>query len=78
MAARKNTIKGEVTLEWVNKGKPAWSVKETRRMCILMDNKLARRNKFPAIKFHEAVQAQDKIYIRTWVMGCHFQWLNPR
>ncbi|MBL7106045.1 MAG: hypothetical protein ISS77_00365 [Phycisphaerae bacterium] len=37
---------------------------------------IKRSNRTP--QFSRKIRENDKRYIRNWVQGCHFEWINPR
>ena len=51
---------------------------KTIAACIDADADLEREGLDPAPEFRKAVKSNDERYICTWVLGCHFKWLNPR
>ena len=78
VAVRKNSLRGSVVLKWESSGKPVWDVKKTLAACIHVDNKLEDKGLEPAPQFRKKTRLDDQKYMRTWVLGCHFPWLNPR
>ena len=75
---RKNSLRRSVILRCGRVGKPNWSLKKTINVCIEESNKFEIKDRNPAPKFHKAIMSNDVSYIRRWVLGCHFFWLNPR
>ncbi len=77
-AERKRTLRGRVIAQHEDIGKPNWGLRETIGICLLVDAELRAEglNRTPA--FRKAIESNDMSYIKTWVMGCHFSWLNPR
>jgi hypothetical protein len=75
---RKNAVSVEVTKRWKAAGRPQWSYLDTERVCLEVNRYFAELGKNPAPRFREEIERKDYSYIRTWVMGCHFGWLNPR
>ena len=71
-------LKFAVEMRWADAGHPRWDVDETIRQTVLADEELARRGVEPAPRFREMRRARDHEYMRRWVLGCHFMWLNPR
>ena len=71
-------FRGEVIARWVGAGHPRWDYDATERACLEVDRYLSELGENPAPCFHGAIARGDKVYIRRWVMGCHFDWLNPR
>jgi hypothetical protein len=82
MGERRDSIRERVILAWKSADKPGWSIQKTQEVCIHIDREFEDAGLCPAPKFHEAVKSNRDIerdrYIRTWVLGCHFPWLNPR
>ncbi|MBL7106752.1 MAG: hypothetical protein ISS77_03995 [Phycisphaerae bacterium] len=74
---RKN-LKSCVIVEWENAGKPNWGKKETIGMCLFVDAELKAEKLVPSPKFCKAIESNNLKYVKTWVLGCHFSWLNPR
>jgi hypothetical protein len=75
---RNGSLRGEVRAIWEESGKPKWNAEKTINTCSVANNALLGRRLNPAPKFREAITRKDNKYIRQWVMGCHFEWLNPR
>ncbi len=73
-----DTFRGEVIKRWRAEGRPSWDYDTTKRVCLEVDRYLAEVGKDPASRFREEIKKKNAIYIRQWVMGCHFDWLNPR
>ena len=71
-------LRGRVIAEWETAEKPNWGKKETIGMCLLVDAELKADKLNPSPKFRKAVELNNLKYVRTWVLGCHFSWLNPR
>lgn len=46
--------------------------------CCQADAALEAEGLSPAPQFRRARKANHAQYIRPWVLGCHFPWLNPR
>jgi hypothetical protein len=59
-------------------GKPGWKLEQTTEICIKVNNDFETKDCNPAQKFREAIKLNDRSYVKTWVQGCHFPWLNPR
>jgi hypothetical protein len=78
MAGRKDYIHPRVVEKHDRIGKFEWDIRETMEVCIDIDNQLESEGHNPAKKFRKAIKRNDEKYIRTWVLGCHFDWLNPR
>jgi hypothetical protein len=71
-------LKTMVVDEWQQAGCPEWQYEETLRACLKIDEELRRDKENPAKRFREEIDKKNSIYLRQWVMGCHFDWLNPR
>ena len=71
-------LRGCVIAEWENAGKPNWGKKETTGICLLVDAELKAEKLDPSPKFRKAIESNNLKYVKTWVLGCHFSWLNPR
>lgn len=71
-------LRGRVIAEWDAAGKPNWNKRETTGICLFIDAELKAEKLNPSPKFRKAIESNDLEYIKTWVMGCHFSWLNPR
>lgn len=76
--AKKKKLKEQVIGEWENAGKPNWGIKETTGICLLVNAELEAEKLNPAQGFRKAIESNNLKYVRTWVLGCHFPWLNPR
>jgi len=78
MGKKRSSVRGGVIEKWQRSSQPGWDVYETIDACIDIDTRLEKQGLEPAVQFRKAVKNDDKKYIRTWVLGCHFSWLNPR
>lgn len=78
MGKRKDSIRGRVISAWESADKPDWSIQKTKEECIIANNKSEEAGLCPAPQFRKAIKSQDNQYIRNWVGGCHFPWINPR
>ena len=74
----KYTLCGEVKKRWQKKGCPDWDYETTEKMCLAVNDWLAKRGQNLAPRFREEVRKKNKVYIKQWVKGCHFDWHNPR
>jgi len=74
----KNSLRGRVIAEWEDTGKPNWGIRETIGICLLVNAELKAERLNPAQEFRKVIESNNLKYIRTWVLGCHFSWLNPR
>ena len=72
------SIRGRVVSEWCEGDSPNWDYERTRKECLSADAYFHSRGENPAPKFRQGIERQDERYIRVWIMGCHFEWLNPR
>jgi hypothetical protein len=77
MARREKTVRGALIIKWEQAGKPNWDRKETIRLCEAVDKDFSKQGLTPAPRFREERQRNNVPYMATWVMGCHFPWLNP-
>jgi len=75
---REKTLRGLVIQKWNEAGEPAWDYSDTRTACLEANEELQTRGLNPARKFREKIEVGDDEYLERWVMGCHFDWLNPR
>ena len=73
-----NKLRDRVIAEWENASKPNWGKRETTGICLLVDVELKAENHNHSPEFRKAIESNNLKYIRTWVLGCHFPWLNPR
>lgn len=71
-------LKGLVIAKWEANGRPPWSTDRTIREVEIADQELATRGRNPAPALRRRRLARDAAYVRTWTLGCHFEWLNPR
>jgi hypothetical protein len=72
--------KRRFTTEWKQ---PSGQDKEqiaqlTVTVCTETDAELEAEGLDPAPHFRQARKTNNRQYIRAWVLGCHFPWLNPR
>ena len=63
---------------WRQEGSPDWNYEQTLIACLEADERLRRNKENPAKRFREEAGNKNNPYLRQWVMGCHFEWLNPR
>jgi len=75
---KKNSLRGRVILRWKKAGKPGWSLEKTISICIEVERELKEEGLCHTPKLSRKITENDKRYIRNWVQGCHFPWLNPR
>lgn len=78
MVTGRVSVRGLVLSNWERQGRPRWDATRTVRETETADEELARRGLNPAPMFRAKRLAGDDAYVRTWTMGCHFPWLNPR
>ncbi len=71
-------LRGRVIAEWEDAGKPNWGIRETTGMCLLANAELKAEKLNPVQEFRKAIESSNLKYVKTWVLGCHFSWLNPR
>ena len=72
-------FKGRVIELWEEAGKPNWDYIQALNVCVDVNTDfITKSQNHPTKKFRDAIDRNDETYIKTWVMGCHFQWLNPR
>ena len=65
-----------VIYNWQRSGQPRWDREQTIRETLMADDELRRRGLDPAPTFR--AKRHVETYVRTWTLGCHFSWLNPR
>jgi hypothetical protein len=75
---RGDSLRGAVAHRWEEEGRPNWDIDGTIRVCEEEDEVFRQAGENPAPRFREARNREDITYVRTWVYGCHFPWLNPR
>jgi len=75
---RARKLRGLVIELWLEAGRPVWDFAETKNACLKANDQLKARGLNPAKRFREQVEKDDETYIEQWVLGCHFEWLNPR
>jgi hypothetical protein len=78
MGRREHSVRGRVVTKWQKSGKPNWNTQKTLAICIDIDSELETAGYAPAPRFREAIKGNNEKYLRNWVQGCHFPWLNPR
>jgi hypothetical protein len=69
-------LKPLVVYNWQRSGQPRLTRDQTIREVLMADDELRRRGLDPAPTFR--AKRLDETYVRTWTLGCHFPWLNPR
>lgn len=72
-------IMGTVVQLWEKSGKPDWTLGRTIEEVKRADAQLTRDGlgKIQR-KLRQHIEQGDEQYIRQWVLGCHFCWINPR
>ncbi len=55
-----------------------WDLEATIKICLEVNQFFISKNQNPAPKFREKIAEGDDKYIKNWVLGCRFEWLNPR
>lgn len=78
MVKKHASLRGLVASNWEESGRPRWDAARTVRETERADEQLRRQGLDPASTFRAKRLRQDRSYVRTWTMGCHFSWLNPR
>jgi hypothetical protein len=78
MAHRSESLRGLVISNWEKSGQPLWDVTQTVEMTEDADAVLEEHGLRPAPRFRVERQLENPVYVKQWVMGCHFPWLNPR
>jgi len=71
-------FKSKVTELWKKSGSPTWDFEETLKACLDADEFFKARHENPAKVFRKELNNNNDVYVRQWIMGCHFEWLNPR
>jgi hypothetical protein len=71
-------FKSKVIELWKESGSPKWSFDDTLAACVETNKFFKTNNKNPAKAFRKAIDENNATYVRQWIMGCHFEWLNPR
>lgn len=72
---RSNKIRGGVENIWKQKGRPEWTIEQTLRVCMKVDDELLKRGLTPAPKFRAARLGGDRCYLKRWIRGCRFEWV---
>jgi hypothetical protein len=76
--AWENSLRGRVIRRWEEVGKKDWSLEKTIGICIEVEGELAKAGLNRTPKFSHKIRENEQGYIRNWVQGCHFEWINPR
>lgn len=74
----KYTIRGMVRERRNENDCQQWDYETTEKECLKADRDISKQSQNPAPRFREEIRNKNKSYIRQWVWGCHFEWLNPR
>ena len=75
---RGHTLRGEVIKRWRLAGEPLWDQEHTIKVCEQVDKDFEHQGNNPAPKFRRSRAENNLGYVKTWVMGSHFPWVNPR
>jgi hypothetical protein len=75
---RENSLRGRVILRWEKAGKPDWNLEKTISICIEVEKELKKKGLDRTPQFSRNLKENYKRYIKNWVQGCHFEWINPR
>jgi len=75
---KENSLQRRVILRWKKAGKPDWSLEKTISICIEVERELNEEGLHSTPQFSRKINENNKRYIKNWVQGCHFPWLNPR
>ena len=75
---RDNSLRGAVIRRWEEEDQPDWNLEDTIRVSEEADDVFLQSGENPAPKFRQERNVGNTTYVRTWVYGCHFTWLNPR
>jgi len=78
MGRRKHSVRGRVRSMRAKSSERDWNFERTLTACRSVDEELEAAGHEPAPKFRKARKTNDERYVRAWVLGCHFPWLNPR
>jgi hypothetical protein len=78
MGRKEHSVRGHVRSMQAKSSEPDWGFGRTRAVCIRVDEELEAAGHEPAPKFRKAGKMNDEGYMHAWVLGCHFDWLNPR
>jgi len=80
MGSGQDTVCGRVTSERNDcpERDRKWDVRRTITACVESDRELEAEGLELAPQSREAIKSHNERYIRAWVLGCHFEWLNPR
>jgi len=71
-------FKQQVKELWQESDSPNWNYDKTLTACVDANDSFVKLHRNPAPKFRDALEDNDETYIKLWIMGCHFNWLNPR
>lgn len=73
-------IMGTIVRRWEESGRPHWSLERTIEEVRRADAQLYRDGlgKTGHRRLREQIQQGDEGYVRSWTLGCHFCWVNPR
>jgi hypothetical protein len=77
--AGESSLRGLVQQAWIDAGKPSWDTERTIKEAIYADVCLERdQEENPAAVFRQNRINNNQRYLRTWVLGCKFNWLRKR
>jgi hypothetical protein len=73
-------VMGTVVRRWEEAGRPDWSLEITIEEVKRTDAELYRDGlgKIRHRRLRQHIEHGDEEYVRRWILGCHFCWLNPR
>jgi hypothetical protein len=74
--ANRRTIRGEVINRWLASGNPRWDYENTRRVCLEVELNFRLQGLIPAVRLSEEIQNRNNSYVRQWIGGCKFPWLE--
>ncbi len=74
----KTSLRGEVIERWKKSKQHPWNYETTEAECLKVNYDFKKINKNPTPRFRTEIKNKNKIYVKQWVLGCHFNWLNPR
>ena len=71
-------LKALVEETWRQSGRPHWDKERTVRAAEDADDAYSSQRMNPTPAFRTYRQSGDRANVNRWVLGCHFEWLNPR
>ena len=75
---RPDSLAGRIIRLHQRKPFPQGDVDRTIEGAIQEDERLLREGRNPVKRFREERERNNRKYMRNWILGCHFDWLNPR